>query len=236
MFSPPSCADRARSSGTPSPGRARPAQVVDVGCRRCSIVPEVMSSRPAIRRSSVDLPQPDGPTKTTNSPSLMSRSIPGMMSVAPNDFLTFFSTTTSAHGVLPDALFDGAEGQAADQLPSAEPAHDQDRRDGQRRRGADSLAQNRPCGLENEAMKAVSGAALVVERRIVQNASFQARMMLSSMVEAMPGTAIGSSTYKTIPAARRRPSVPASRISPGHFAEIGVEHPHHDRQVDQRVA
>ena len=43
-------------------------------------------------------------------------------------------------------------------------------------------------------MKAVSGAALVVVRRIVQNASFQARMMLSNMVEAMPGTAIGVST------------------------------------------
>ena len=35
---------------------------------------DVVSSRPAISRSSVDLPQPDGPTKTTNSPSSMSRS------------------------------------------------------------------------------------------------------------------------------------------------------------------
>ena len=59
---------------------------------------------------------------------------------------------------------------------------------------ADSFAQNRPCGLEKEPMKAVSGAASVVVSRIVQNASFQARMMLSSMVEAMPGTAIGVST------------------------------------------
>ena len=31
--------------------------------------PAVISSSPAIMRSSVDLPQPDGPTKTTNSPS-----------------------------------------------------------------------------------------------------------------------------------------------------------------------
>ena len=43
-------------------------------------------------------------------------------------------------------------------------------------------------------MKAVSGAAFEVVRLSVQNASFQARMMLSSMVEAMPGTAIGVST------------------------------------------
>ena len=52
-----------------------------------SIVPEVISSRPAIRRRSVDLPQPDGPTKTTNSPDLMSRSTPLMTSTAPKDFL-----------------------------------------------------------------------------------------------------------------------------------------------------
>ena len=42
---------------------------------------------------------------------------------------------------------------------------------------ADSFAQNRPCGLEKVAMKAVSGAALVVVSWMVQNASFQARMM-----------------------------------------------------------
>jgi hypothetical protein len=32
----------------------------------------VMSSSPAIMRSRVDLPQPDGPSSTTNSPSAMS--------------------------------------------------------------------------------------------------------------------------------------------------------------------
>ncbi|CSC43428.1 Uncharacterised protein [Vibrio cholerae] len=39
---------------------------------RCSPIyksPDVMSSKPAIQRSSVDLPQPEGPTNTTNSPS-----------------------------------------------------------------------------------------------------------------------------------------------------------------------
>jgi len=35
-------------------------------------VPAVTSSRPAIIRRSVDLPQPDGPTRTTNSPSAIS--------------------------------------------------------------------------------------------------------------------------------------------------------------------
>src|SRR5258708_13445835 len=37
------------------------------------VVPDVTSSSPAIDRSAVDLPQPDGPTSTINSPSAMSR-------------------------------------------------------------------------------------------------------------------------------------------------------------------
>ena len=38
------------------------------------ISPPETSSSPAIMRSKVDLPQPDGPTSTTNSPSAISRS------------------------------------------------------------------------------------------------------------------------------------------------------------------
>ncbi len=37
--------------------------------------PEVGASSPAIMRKSVDLPQPDGPTSTTNSPSSTLRSM-----------------------------------------------------------------------------------------------------------------------------------------------------------------
>ena len=40
------------------------------------ISPALASSSPQIRRSSVLLPQPDGPTKTTNSPSATARSTP----------------------------------------------------------------------------------------------------------------------------------------------------------------
>jgi hypothetical protein len=46
----------------------------------CS-APSLMVSRPAIMRSRVDLPQPDGPTKTMNSPSAISRSMPWMTGV-----------------------------------------------------------------------------------------------------------------------------------------------------------
>ena len=38
------------------------------------IVPSVMSSRPAIILRTVDLPHPEGPTSTRNSPSSISRS------------------------------------------------------------------------------------------------------------------------------------------------------------------
>ncbi len=50
--------------------------------------PVVASSSPAMVRNRVDLPQPDGPTKTTNSPSAISRSTPFSTSTAPNAFFT----------------------------------------------------------------------------------------------------------------------------------------------------
>jgi hypothetical protein len=40
------------------------------------ISPALISSRPATMRRSVDLPQPEGPTMTTNSPSLTSAETP----------------------------------------------------------------------------------------------------------------------------------------------------------------
>ena len=40
--------------------------------------PELIGSRPAMARSSVDLPQPEGPTMTRNSPSSTARLTPLM--------------------------------------------------------------------------------------------------------------------------------------------------------------
>ena len=48
-----------------------------------STVPEVIVSSPATMRSSVDLPQPDGPTSTQNPPSGMSRLTPFTASTLP---------------------------------------------------------------------------------------------------------------------------------------------------------
>ena len=47
------------------------------------ISPLVIGSSPAIMRSRVDLPQPDGPTSATNSPSLMPMETPWMTSCSP---------------------------------------------------------------------------------------------------------------------------------------------------------
>src|SRR6201995_4846550 len=52
------------------------------------MVPEVMFSRPASIRSRVDLPQPEGPTSTTNSPSSIGTVTPCRTSKAPNDLRT----------------------------------------------------------------------------------------------------------------------------------------------------
>src|SRR5574337_1221485 len=57
------------------------------------ISPSSASSRPAIMRSSVDLPQPDGPTSTQNSPSAMSMSTPRMTWVPPKCFSIPLSCT-----------------------------------------------------------------------------------------------------------------------------------------------
>ena len=59
--------------------------------------PPEMSSSPAIIRSSVDLPQPDGPTKTTNSPSATSRVAPWITSKVPKR-LTTFRERDAGHG------------------------------------------------------------------------------------------------------------------------------------------
>ena len=62
------------------------------------IVPPLISSRPASIRSSVDLPHPDGPTSTMNSPSAMSKLMPWMTFVAPKDFSMFWNETEAIFG------------------------------------------------------------------------------------------------------------------------------------------
>ena len=72
-----------------SPRCAGPTSVTSLPS--ISTSPEVTSSSPAMRRRSVDLPQPEGPTNTANSPFLMSRSTPLITLTAPNALRTDFS-------------------------------------------------------------------------------------------------------------------------------------------------
>src|SRR5438445_893546 len=103
--------------------------------------PALISSRPAINRSSVDLPQPEGPTKTTNSPRSMTRSMPWMTWASPN----FFSMPLSWRNaiVFLSRLLHGAEGQALHQLLLAEPAEHDDGRD-RHQRGGRELGPEQP--------------------------------------------------------------------------------------------
>src|SRR3954470_15666738 len=89
------------------------------------IRPPVTSSSPAINRSKVVLPQPEGPTKTTKEPSAISSDAPWMMSCVPKDFRTFSSVMLPMLP-FPCCLFHGAEGETAHQLLLAEPAENED--------------------------------------------------------------------------------------------------------------
>src|SRR6476619_2936740 len=53
-----------------------------------SILPDVGSSQPALRRRTVVLPEPDGPSMEKNSPWRMSRSTPSTATVSPKTLLS----------------------------------------------------------------------------------------------------------------------------------------------------
>src|SRR5215470_17916339 len=60
------------------------------------MVPEVTSSRPAMDRSAVDFPQPEGPTSTMNSPSFTSRLRSSSALTPPAKTLSTWSRTICA--------------------------------------------------------------------------------------------------------------------------------------------
>src|SRR5437588_13112925 len=97
------------------------------------ISPSVMSSRPAIMRSVVVLPQPDGPTSTTNSLSRMSRSIPRTAGVASYSFTSLRSVTWA----MARSAFGRAGGEAGDVVVHEESVDDERRHCAEQRRGHD---------------------------------------------------------------------------------------------------
>src|SRR5690242_17465685 len=80
--------DRLRSRGALSLTRSPPI----------IMSPEVMSSRPTIIRSSVDFPQPDGPTRIMNSPSATSIEMSFTAGKPSPYFLTMFFISMAAIG------------------------------------------------------------------------------------------------------------------------------------------
>src|SRR5581483_5093255 len=64
-----------------------------IGLPSISTWPPLIGSSPQINRSKVDLPQPEGPTKTTNSPWAMSRSMLCSTSTWPKRLLTSRNST-----------------------------------------------------------------------------------------------------------------------------------------------
>src|SRR5258708_18983242 len=103
--------------------------------RSIRICPPVTSSSPAIRRSSVVLPHPEGPTKTTKEPFSISRFASWMILTGPNDLRTPWSVIWPMMSSPFADLFDGAERQPANELPLGEPSQYDDRGNGERRRG-----------------------------------------------------------------------------------------------------
>src|SRR3954451_11232704 len=64
-------------------------------CPSMAMLPPLTVSRPAMMRSRVDLPQPDGPTKTTNSPSATLRSTAWITVIDPKVFLMPLSVSSA---------------------------------------------------------------------------------------------------------------------------------------------
>src|SRR5690242_13792648 len=85
-------------------------------CPPISIWPPVTVSSPATMRNSVDFPQPDGPSRTRNSPSAMRQSMPWITCISPYDFLTLARFTSAMSLLRLD--------QAAYELPLHHDDHD----------------------------------------------------------------------------------------------------------------
>src|ERR671939_609510 len=91
--------------------------------------PDEMSSSPTIIRSTVDFPQPDGPTRIMNSPSAISR-LTSFTAWKPSAyfFSTFFSVMAAIFPQIPSqSALDRTGGQSRDDLALEQQNHDHNR-------------------------------------------------------------------------------------------------------------
>src|SRR6059058_2976710 len=81
------------------------------------IVPAVTSSRPAIIRSSVDLPQPEGPTRTRNSPlPIVSETLSTATTPPEKILLTLLSLISATRAIVESIPHPPREGNGIDHL------------------------------------------------------------------------------------------------------------------------
>src|ERR1700754_871651 len=124
------------------------------GARSLTVSPSIfsspleMSSSPAIIRSAVDLPQPEGPTRIMNSPSSMSRFMSLTASKPSGKTLVTSSSTISA--ICCSLSLDGAGGEAGDDPALEEEDEDDDRDRHHDRRGGDRAGRLGERGLAGE--------------------------------------------------------------------------------------
>src|SRR6478735_3192142 len=88
-----------------------------------SIVPALALSSPATMLSSVDLPQPEGPTSTVNSPLSISRSIP----FSTSRLAYRFDRARMLNAAISTPSLHGPRSEASQEIPSAEQIHQQRR-------------------------------------------------------------------------------------------------------------
>src|SRR5512145_769212 len=112
------------------------------GCRSFTtrppieISPALIGSSPAIMRSKVDLPQPEGPSSTTKLPSSILRSMPWITSRSPKLFLTLRTVTAAIALALPctaDTRRQDPVGNLDESLAAARRGHERRQRGHARR-------------------------------------------------------------------------------------------------------
>src|ERR1700722_430733 len=104
-----------------------------------SMMPESVSSRPAMAFSSVDLPQPDGPSSTVKSPASIGRSMSFSTRNWPNDCESPETETADM------SALDRAGGDAAHKIASRDKIDQQRRERRKRGRGGVHVILDHPC-------------------------------------------------------------------------------------------
>src|SRR6266700_1755700 len=110
-----------------------------------STIPALGRSSPATMLSSVDLPQPDVPTRTVNSPLSMSRSIPFNTS----RLAYRFDRARILNAAMITPSFHGPRSEASQEIPTAEQIHQQGRQCRDQHRGDRLL----PAGGKGDAIE-----------------------------------------------------------------------------------